>query len=286
MVLAWFLTSLTINLPCRKIPTPALLIHVQSFLPSMCAQAFLLRMPCHAPEFPDCTHSSRPISKVMSFKKPFYFSPSESNVSTFLLTPTMLAMVLVSFGSLPPITVVCLYITYQTKSFLKAENSFYFPSKLLLSTVPCIVQVHSTYFLSWIEPTSGHLTNGSLQIRLAGCATPASMGVSKNTVTKEGWFIVFPKSEGGFGTIWPVKIKTVLWREIGPSFPCCECWWRRPVLSEQPWIHTWIFISTSRHILGSLGQLVSMAWQKGLSDTSSIFFSFGESLVPVHPIPQ
>lgn len=72
------------------------------------------------------------------------------------------------------------------------------------------------------------MTNGSLQKCLTGCATPAPIGVSKNTVTQQGWLILFPKSEGGFGAIWPVKTETILWRETEPSFPCQDFFWTSP----------------------------------------------------------
>lgn len=68
--------------------------------------------------------------------------------------------------------------------------------------------------------TSGDMTNGSLQKRLTGGSTPASISVSKNTVTREGGLFVLPIGERGFGTIRPVKIKTILQREFKASLHC------------------------------------------------------------------
>lgn len=134
-----------------------------------------------------------------------------------------------------------------------------------------------------MEPTREHLTDGSLQIWLAGCATPAPTGVCENTVTQEGWLIIFPKTEGRFGAIWPFKVKTVLWRETEPSFP----WpWVLVLSPSAVWAALTPHIDSYFHIYtyssGGPGQLVNVPWKKGLSATGNILFSFGESLAPCH----
>lgn len=67
------------------------------------------------------------------------------------LAPQHLLPLLCHLVALPCVTIICLYITYQARDFLRANTSYYSSSFLLLSTVLCIQQVHSTYFLSWTE---------------------------------------------------------------------------------------------------------------------------------------
>ena len=215
-----------------------------SFALSISHSSFL---PCLCPIFSAQNASPCPfITLFMYFKSNLHsqvlqkfflhISPRWYDVLFFPANPHNTCHLSYCLAALPSITVIRLDIAYQTRGFLRADTLYHSPSSLLLSLAYSTCVVH-TLELNGIEPTSRYTTNGSLQKWLAGCAAPAPTGVSKNTVTLHGWLIIFPKGEGGFGAIWPVKIETILWREIEPSFPHQDCWWHHPTLCEHLWLH-------------------------------------------------
>lgn len=113
--------SLNYNLWCRKISISALpyTCSVLSSFPVF-AQPFLLKMSHHYLIYiPPILQKKSPQSKV--FQEIFLCFPSGYEVIFFLLTPTTLATSHIWLVALSCITVICLYLTYQTKGFLRQK---------------------------------------------------------------------------------------------------------------------------------------------------------------------
>ena len=128
MFLAWFPTSL--------LPKTC---HAGKSQHQLCSATCPVLFSSHVcPSFSAQNASPCPI---ISWSHPFFKTNLHSHVlqEGFLLfpkdlmclfscySPTALAMALISFGS-PASCNTYLYITYQTKCFMRADNSYYFPS--------------------------------------------------------------------------------------------------------------------------------------------------------------
>lgn len=117
----WFHTSLlTIICDAGKSQYQLCPIHAQSFLPSLslpnhfCSKCLIIT-----------SFTSRPFFKrnlpSQVLQEIFLCFPSGYDVIFFLLTPTTLATSHIWLVALSCITVICLYLTYQTKGFLRQK---------------------------------------------------------------------------------------------------------------------------------------------------------------------